>query len=169
MPKAIDDHTPRRRGVLGGAAALLAGSAGVPAAAMPDTLAGRGTDPGGSPAAGGSEADAELLALIAAFHAMDQEDEALLAGVEELPEDDPRSRAAWTRHQEQLRPRLFAAQAGIATTPAQTRAGLLAKASLALSRTLVMADGTPDQDAELTVSVLHDVLGLPPPVLGRPC
>jgi hypothetical protein len=62
MPKAIDDHTPRRRGVLGGAAALLCGAA-VPAAAMPDTLVGTATDP----ASGTPDDDAPLLALIAAY------------------------------------------------------------------------------------------------------
>jgi hypothetical protein len=167
MPKAIDDHTPRRRGVLGGAVALFAGGAAVPAAAMPTTLIGITTGPGTDPATGTPDADARLLALIAAFHAVDQESEALLAGVDDLPADDPASRSAWARHDEQLRVQLLAMQRDIATTPAQTRQGLAAKAELALSRIIILADGTPDEDAELVASVLHDVLGLPPVAVRR--
>jgi hypothetical protein len=131
---------------------------------MPNTPFGTTTDP----TTGTLDSDARLLALIAAFHAVDQESEALLDGVDGLPEDDPASRSAWTRHEEQLRLRLLAAQRDIATTPAQTREGLAAKAELALSRTIILADGTPDEDAELVASVLHDVLGLPPVAVRRP-
>ena len=139
--------TSTRRGLLGGSAALLAGTA-LPSAGV--AAAGAGAGP-----------DAELLALIADFHATHKASDDLLRPMDDLPSSDPRSKAAWAHHCDILSPRWHELKWAIATTPARTREGLAAKALCALDQLTADLDGVPAGDDALNMSVLHDVLGLP--------
>ncbi len=144
MPKAIEPITTSRRALLAGSSAALA----VTAAPLAKADA--------------ANPDAELLAMIDAFRATREETTVILDAVEDLPAHSPEQEAAWTRHWDVLSPLYHDLKWRIATTPARTREGLLAKAKVAGERYYIVEDASVSGDDALAVSVIRDVLGLPP-------
>jgi len=141
-----------RRRLLGVAAALAAVAlpAAAADAAAPDTAA------GGS----GADADAELLRLVAEMTAIKHESDTLNEQAFDLAFDDPQ-RGKMTAHANDIMKGWYGLRARVVFLPARTRAGLVAKARMAMDLVSLNGDGTPIDDEALYWSVLRDVLAEP--------